>query len=100
MSYPEFSNGVIFLNIILLFFLFIVYVVKLAHNKMKKKFLFGLIFMVIAFLVKSSLSLFYLPALAGDQFLILLAIESIAFAGLLFGELSDLNRYVKEYYGK
>jgi hypothetical protein len=100
MIYVELTKGALLLNLILLFFLMLVYSIKLKHNVLKKKFLIGLLLMVALFMVKSGLGIFYLEMLGSMEFFIIIVLEIIAFATLLFGELSDLKHYVKEYYNK
>ncbi len=93
MMYIEIAKVVLLLNLLIQFFLVLVYIRKIKKRKSKKKFLFGLLFMVIIFMIQSVLGLVYVTEQVNVEFLVLMALQTIGFAGLLFAEFSDLKRY-------
>ena len=100
LNYPEIAKAAVFFNLLILLFLFIVYVRKIIyfshHEEKKKKFLFGLLFMVVVFVIQSFFALAFLIRDADMIFATFFSLETLAFTGLLFGELSDIKRYTKK----
>ena len=92
----DITKSILILNLILLFFLLLVYIRKIKYNKGKHKFLFGLLFMVLVLMIQNTYGLFYVKY-ANELFVVYSALSAVALAGLLFGELAPLKRYLKEY---
>ncbi len=93
---PEIAKTILILNLILLFFLLLVYIRKIKHNKGKRKFLFGLLFMVLILMTQNIYGLIFLRY-ANELFAIYSGLSAVAYAGLLAGELAPLKRYLREY---